>query len=128
MKKIFVILSVMALAAGFLFAQGFDDSTDAFGQGQGFIDDGSYSDVLPIKNVLKMRDDATATIRGKIVKRLSDDKYLFKDATGQIIVEIDYEDWCGVTASPKDTLELSGEVDRDFNKIKLDVFSVKKLD
>ena len=128
MKKIFVLLSVMALAAGVLFAQGFEDSTDAYGQGQGFVDDGSYSEVLPIKNVLKMRDDATVTIRGKIVKRLSEDKYLFKDSTGQIIVEIDYENWCGVTASPKDTLELSGEVDRDFNKIKVEVFSVKKID
>ncbi len=74
-----------------------------------------------------MRDDSYVTVRGRIIKRLTDDKFLFADETGQIVVEIDYEDWGGVTASPKDTLELTGEIDRDFNKVKLDVKIVRKV-
>ena len=112
MKKILLVLFVMALAAGTVFAQGFQETEDTFGQTQGFVDDGSYNQVLPVKKALRMRDDSVVTVRGKIVRRLSDDKYLFNDSTGQIVVEIDYEDWGGVSAGPKDILELTGEIDR----------------
>ncbi|MBP5447557.1 MAG: NirD/YgiW/YdeI family stress tolerance protein, partial [Treponema sp.] len=80
-----------------------------------------------VKQALKMRDDSIVILRGNIVRRIGDDKYLFRDATGEIVVEIDDEDWGGVTAGPKDTLELSGEIDRDFNKVKVDVYLVKKV-
>ena len=56
-----------------------------------------------------------------------DEKYLFHDATGEIIVEIDDDKWGGVTASPKDALELSGEIDRDINKVKVDVYLARKV-
>lgn len=125
MKKLFIILFAAAILAASAFAQ-YDDYGQ--GYGGGFQDDEtSYAAPTPIKKVLRMRDDSYVTIRGKITRRLTDDNFLFADETGQIVVEIDYEDWGGVTASPKDTLELTGEVDRDFNKVKLDVKIVRKV-
>ena len=125
MKKLSIILFAAAILAASAFAQ-YDDYGQ--GYGRGFQDDGTaYAAPTPIKKVLRMRDDSYVTVRGRIIKRLTDDKFLFADETGQIVVDIDYEDWGGVTASPKDTLELTGEIDRDFNKVKLDVKIVRKV-
>ena len=60
-------------------------------------------------------------------KRLSDDKYLFKDKTGEMVVEIDYKYWAGLQVDEKNILELTGKVDRDYNAVSLDVFLVKKI-
>ena len=120
-KLIFAALLICAFVCGATFAQD-------YGYGGGFQDDGSAQVVVtPVKQALKMRDDSIVILRGNIVRRIGDDKYLFRDATGEIVVEIDDEDWGGVTAGPKDTLELSGEIDRDFNKVKVDVYLVKKV-
>ena len=123
MKKFvyfFVLVFIMSNAA---FA---DFSESAFPQkNQGFQDYSTYS-VSQIKDILNMSDDAIAVIRGNIVKRLSDDKYLFKDKSGQIVVEIDYKYWGGLQVNEKDILELTGKIDRDYNSIVFDVFMVKK--
>ena len=120
-KFIFAALLICAFVCGATFAQD-------YGYGGGFQDDGSAQVVVtPVKQALKMRDDSIVILRGNIARRIGDDKYLFRDATGEIVVEIDDEDWGGVTAGPKDTLELSGEIDRDFNKVKVDVYLVKKV-
>lgn len=125
MKKLSIILIAAAILAASAFAQ-YDDYGQ--GYGGGFQDDGTaYAAPTPIKKALRMRDDSYVTVRGRIIKRLTDDNFLFADETGQIVVDIDYEDWGGVTASPKDTLELTGEIDRDFNKVKLDVKIVRKV-
>ena len=59
-----------------------------------------------------------------IEKSLGDEKYLFKDASGSVTVEIDNEDWRGVTVTPKDTIVIQGEIDKDFFKTEIDVDSV----
>ena len=124
MKRIIAVLVLALICAGFACAQGFNGTAS---QG-GFQDNGaSASAATPVKEALKMRDDSYVTVRGNIVKRLTDDKYLFRDSTGEIVVEIDNEDWAGVTGGPNDTVELSGEIDRDFNKIEIDVGVVKKV-
>ena len=42
------------------------------------------------------------------------------------IIEIDHNDWRGVQVSPKDTVTINGEVDKDWMSIEIDVDSVKK--
>ena len=79
---------------------------------------------ITIKEALSMRDDAIVVLEGKIVHSLGDEKYLFKDATGEVIIEIDDEDWHGVKVTPEDTLEIVGEVDKElFETTKIDVKS-----
>lgn len=130
MKRIAIIFFAAAMIAGSALAQGFNDYNDQqnYGYGGGFQDDGSSQALItPVKKALRMRDDTIVILRGNLVRRISDEKYLFHDATGEIIVEIDDDKWGGVTASPKDTLELSGEIDRDINKVKVDVYLVRKV-
>lgn len=123
MKRIIAILVLVLVCAAFVSAQGFTGEKAAKG---GFTG-GSKAEVTTVAQALKMKDDAKAVLRGNIVKQVGHEKYLFKDATGEIVIEIDDDDWGGVTVGPQDTVELIGEVDKDFNKIEFDVDIVKKV-
>ena len=82
-----------------------------------------------VEEALSLNDDAHVILTGKIVNSLGNEKYTFRDATGDIIIEIDDEDWNGVKVTPEDTIEINGEIDRDLNEpVKIDVktFSVKQ--
>ena len=92
--------------------------------------EGFYDETLApitVSNALNMPDDSLVVLDGKIVKRLSKDKYTFQDKTATVIVEIDNEAWRGLIVKKSDLLRLKGEVDRDFNSFKIDVFNVEKL-
>ena len=81
-----------------------------------------------VKQALTLNDDAMVVLTGKIVNNLGDEKYTFKDSTGEITIEIDDEDWRGIKVTPDNTLEIVGEVDKEFNEpTKIDVksFTVK---
>ena len=99
MKKFITVLVLVLVCAGFVCAQGFTGEKAAKG---GFSDGTNASAAItPVSKALKMRDDTHAVLRGNIVKQVGHEKYLFKDATGEIVVEIDDEDWGGVTVGPQ---------------------------
>ncbi len=60
-------------------------------------------------------DDAPVVLTGNIIQHIagSDDKYVFRDATGTIIVDIDPEIFAGRTVTPQTTVRLSGKMDKD---------------
>ena len=128
MKKILFALVMTMMFSGLAFA-GFE-GTSNYPAAQGFQSSSgngsAVGGVVDIKDVMNMYDEQTVTVRGNIVRQLSDDKYLFKDRTGELVVEIDYKYWNGLQVSEKDVLELTGEIDKDYNSVKLDVFMVKK--
>ena len=105
-------LSTSALASGFTGPQ----------QAGGFQGPG----IAPssVAEAQKLNDDTPVVLVGQIEKSLGDEKYLFKDASGSVTVEIDNEDWRGVTVTPKDTFDIQGEIDKDFFKTEIDVDSV----
>lgn len=81
--------------------------------------------VMTVADALKVSDDTPVKLAGKIEKSLGDEKYLFKDATGTITIEIDDDDWRGVTATPESELIIEGEVDKDmFRDAEIDVNTV----
>lgn len=62
-------------------------------------------------------DDMWVTLRGHILKRLGDEKYTFSDGTGQIVVEIDHEDFPpGTPITPTTPVVINGEVDKNFGR------------
>ena len=82
-----------------------------------------------VENVKTKSDETFVYMQGQIVKALSDDKYAFTDNTGEIILEIDNDDFDGVTVVAGEFIEVSGEVDKEMMKpTKVDVKSIKKLD
>lgn len=76
----------------------------------------SNSEKATVAQAKEMADDTYVVLQGTIESSLGDEKYLFKDATGTIRVEIDDEDWQGLTVTPKDKVEIKGEVDTHLTK------------
>lgn len=62
------------------------------------------------------KDDQLVTIEGKIVKQVKKDDYIFQDATGQIVVDIDPEVFAGQKVTPDNVVRLEGEIDKDLMK------------
>lgn len=130
MKKTAALLAITALISTPVLAVqsgGFVDpnaSTAVVQQG-GFS--GPDSTQVTVKQAQDMGDDAWITLRGKIEKRIGDEEYLFRDATGTLTVEIDDKRWKGQVVGPQDNVELQGKLDKDFNSLELDVKKVRKL-
>ncbi len=76
----------------------------------------SAVDVVTVEQASKMKDESQVILRGNIESSLGDEKYLFKDKTGSIRVEIDDDDWKGLVVKPTDTVEIKGEVDSHLMK------------
>lgn len=128
MKRTLFIFAFGMLTSGLVFGD-FVSTTNVPVKQGGFKGSSVASTVKTVSQVKNEWDDAWVTVRGKITKQLSKDKYLFKDSTGEMVVEIDSKYWQGVEVNENDVVELSGEVDKDyfedgqFSKIKLDVKS-----
>lgn len=119
MKKIsvFVIAGMMASSASFA----------------GFIADAPVAPqnadvIVSVAQVKKMRDDTPVIVQGNIIQRMGNEKYLFRDGTDSVVVEIDDEDWGGVDVRATDTVKLYGEVDASMFKTEIDVDRIEKIE
>ena len=81
---------------------------------------------VSVAEALKLGDDAPVVLQGKIEKSLGGEKYLFTDNTGSVTIEIDDDDWRGLSVDQNDTVEIRGEVDKDFMNFEIDVDSIAK--
>ena len=59
-------------------------------------------------------DDQHVVLKGKLTHKVGSEKYTFSDGTGEIRVEIDNEDFPAVTVSDTTTIQITGEVEKDF--------------
>ncbi len=86
----------------------------------------SAEPVVSVEEAKKMPDDTHIILKGYIENSLGGEKYVFKDNTGSIEIEIDDEDWRGLNVSPKDKVEIHGEVDTHLMKpTDIDVDSIQ---
>lgn len=94
----------------------------------GFEGPGATSKVMSVTSVNDMGDDTKVILEGYLIRQISDEHYIFKDDTGEIEVEIDDEDFRGAKVTPDTKLRISGEVDKDWESIKIDVDYLKILE
>ncbi|MFW3782879.1 YgiW/YdeI family stress tolerance OB fold protein [Klebsiella quasipneumoniae subsp. similipneumoniae] len=127
MTAIVALVSMPVLAAGQGGYTGPSATTPASSTTQGGGFTGPSGAVTTVTNVKSLRDDTWVTLRGKITERVSNDLYKFQDATGVINVDIDHKRWNGVTVGPQDTVEIQGEVDKDWNSVEIDVKQIRKI-
>ncbi|EPU8779809.1 YgiW/YdeI family stress tolerance OB fold protein [Klebsiella variicola] len=133
MKKIAAMTAIVALVSMPVLAAeqgGFTGPSSttqvsSTAQAGGFT--GPSGAVTTVTNAKSLRDDTWVTLRGKITERISDDLYKFQDASGVINVDIDHKRWNGVTVGPQDTVEIQGEVDKDWNSVEIDVKQIRKI-
>ncbi|MBQ7609223.1 MAG: NirD/YgiW/YdeI family stress tolerance protein [Desulfovibrionaceae bacterium] len=127
--RIFLALSL----ALFLFTPcwagpgGFQDNSPGVGGG-GFQGPGGSAGVTTVAQAKKAWDDTPVVLTGHIVSRAGGDHehYIFRDSTGEIVVDIDDKLFYGRTVTPQTTVRLYGEVDKEMmERTKIDV---KRLD
>lgn len=110
-----LFLAVSALSAGCKQARA--------GAG-GFEGPGDPGPITSVAKAKTARDDSKVVLVGHIVGRAGGDldHYLFRDPTGEIVVDIDDKLFMGRTVTPQTRIRIYGEVDREiFEKIDIDV-------
>lgn len=91
----------------------------------GFVSKGATS-ASTVKQALALPDDARVVLEGKIVSEFRPEHYLFVDKNGDTIeVEIDNNDWRGVTVDENTPVRIQGKVDKDFMKTSINVKSIE---
>jgi uncharacterized protein (TIGR00156 family) len=88
---------------------------------------GPSANAVTVETAKGMRDDSPVTLRGRLEQFLGDKKYLFTDDTGSIIIEIENRLWRGISVDENNTVEITGEIDKDFRSIEVEASSIKKL-
>lgn len=109
MKKFAAVIAVMALCSTPVMAAEQEVFWPIDNAKSGRRIPGPNGSVTTVESAKSLRDDTWVTLRGNIVERISDDLYVFKDASGTINVDIDHKRWNGVTVTPKDTVEIQGK-------------------
>ena len=109
MKRLFALVLAATLAAPTI-AAGFQGPNSA--QGGGFQGPTTGIEADTVAKAQKSWDDARVVLTERVAG--SDDKYIFKDTTGEMLVEIDFELFAGRTVTPQNKVRLSGKVDKDF--------------
>ncbi len=122
MKKLLLISLLTSLTLPALAQQAGFTGPGSEGQQQGGFN-GPHK-TFTVAQSKSLQDDTKVVLQGKITKKISHEHYEFMDSTGTVVVEIDDNKWMGQSVSPNDTVRLEGEVDKDHNKIDIDVKKV----
>lgn len=67
-----------------------------------------------VAQVPNARAGSYVTLTGNIVAHQRDDYYTFRDATGEIRVEIEPEEFGGRKVTPETKVRITGEIERGF--------------
>ncbi|MBP5707500.1 MAG: NirD/YgiW/YdeI family stress tolerance protein [Alphaproteobacteria bacterium] len=83
--------------------------------------------ILTVEQVKGMNDNSKVWVEGAIIQKNGDEKYMFQDSTGTIMVEIDDDAWHGLVIGPTDTVRIFGEVDHGLFNTEIDIDYIEKL-
>ena len=73
----------------------------------------------------KAKDDTPVVLTGHLIKSLGNEKYLFRDNSGEVEVEIDNALWRDIEVSSDTTVTLKGEVDDDWQGIEIEIDNIE---
>ena len=82
-----------------------------------------------VEQVIEEREeDRDVSMTGFLVKQIDEERYWFKDHTGDIQVEIDPAAFSGTEVTPEMKIRLTGEVEVEFEAVTVDVSSLEVID
>ncbi len=70
------------------------------------------ADLVKVADVENYKDESLVRLHGYIASSAYDNKYVFKDNSGEIPVRIRTKTWGGLKVTPTDKVEIQGEVDK----------------
>ncbi len=118
LKKIVQLLAVLALTSPLFIEVALANNN----LGGGFT--GTGPSLSTIAEAIKMPDESYVTLQGNIIRYNGDEKYTFKDSSGEHIVEIDDDIWRGLHVNAQNVVELLVEVEKEWNFVELEVAKV----
>jgi uncharacterized protein (TIGR00156 family) len=119
-KKIALLVCIMAIV--FICIVGAD------GRRKGGYTGPSSLPISKASDVKNMTHDTDVVLEGRIESYLGNEKYLFNDGSGTVILEIDNDKWAGLEVGADDVVIIYGEVDKKFQRIEIEVEKIKKKD
>lgn len=123
MKKISILAVLGVVASGAAFA-----GPGNMAKMNNNMNNDNTMTVMTVEEVRGLSDNSPVVIRGYLLRQNGENSYIFQDNTGTINLEIDEEDWNGVTVSPTDMVEVWGEVDKNgMSVMEVDVSAIKKM-
>lgn len=125
--RTFAILAALAAPVAFaLPAQA--GPMDKAPKAGGFSGPVSGAQADTVAKALTLGDDAPVVLTGNIVSQVAGkkDKFIFKDATGEVRMEIDRKVFAGQSVTPENTVRIIGKVDKDLGKdVKIEAKSLE---
>ena len=70
--------------------------------------------VTTVADAMNMKEDSHIYLEGNLIKKNCKSCYTFKDATGEIKVEISKKAWNKLNVTPDQKVRIYGEVDKSF--------------
>ncbi|MCL1056442.1 NirD/YgiW/YdeI family stress tolerance protein [Shewanella gelidimarina] len=86
---------------------------------------GVASHATTAADAAKAKDDTPIELTGYLVKSLGDEKYLFRDQSGEVEVEIDNALWREIEVTSDTKVTLIGEVDDEWKGIEIEIDSMR---
>ena len=88
---------------------------------------GSNVGSTTVSAILKQpQDDMRVVLKGKLVRKVKHETYMFSDGTGEILADIDDKDFPAQPVDSKTKVEIMGEVDVDRRSgVEIDVKSLR---
>jgi uncharacterized protein (TIGR00156 family) len=80
-----------------------------------------------VKQVIQMPDNHKVKLVGKITKHLNGELYSFSDKTGEIVIEVDNDELNGLSIQIGSQYKVLGEIDKEFNSLKIEVDDIQAL-
>lgn len=119
MQKLFALTSLFVATAALA---GFTDN-----QQRGGFSDTAQPKIISVQAALKAADDTPVALRGKIIRQLDKDEFIFRDASGEIKIEVENEAWNGQNITPNDEITIQGKVDTNGLKAsEIEVYKIQK--
>ncbi|MDR1221582.1 MAG: NirD/YgiW/YdeI family stress tolerance protein [Tannerella sp.] len=94
-------------------------------QGGGYKGPGAVA--ITVAEAKNLRDDTPVILQGKIERFLGDEKYLFSDDTGNMVIEIDSRVWGNLSVDENEVVEINGDIDKEFSGNKVEVRTIRKI-
>jgi uncharacterized protein (TIGR00156 family) len=120
MKKFISILAV-AFSIHAVYGQGFT--------GPGMGTSSGLPETVTVQRTKELSENSLVILTGNLVQAIGRGKYMFRDATGDIAVDIDQDLWTllDLSISLSDRVEIRGKIDFEKRAVEVDVKYLRKL-
>jgi uncharacterized protein (TIGR00156 family) len=82
---------------------------------------------VTVNQARSLPDNSMVILTGNLAAALGDEWYRFRDATGEILVEIDRGVWRGLSVGENDRIEITGKLESGLGRAVIDVKSIRKI-